>query len=193
MNTRNMTLFLILPLLLLSFAVRAEADSLWVNDSSLFSDQKASSVGDIVLVRVSEEIKDSDEGKTKSSKSSSDNVKSGFGILNFIRAFGLGSDSTSSSNTKIERTKTTEMKISCLVVDVMPNGNLVIQGDRTLTSGAEKMNARFTGVVRRQDIKHDNSVESLKVANAEIVVSGRGIVSRTQRPGVISQILQAIF
>ena len=193
MKTRNMTLFLILPLLLLSFAVRAEADSLWVNDSSLFSDQKASSVGDIVLVRVSEEIKDSDEGKTKSSKSSSDNVKSGFGILNFIRAFGLGSDSTSSSNTKIERTKTTEMKISCLVVDVMPNGNLVIQGDRTLTSGAEKMNARFTGVVRRQDIKHDNSVESLKVANAEIVVSGRGIVSRTQRPGVISQILQAIF
>ena len=193
MNIKKACITVLSLLLLLTFSFNAGANSLWENNSNLFADKKASSIGDIVLVKVSESIEDSDEGKTQSSKSSNDNVKSGIGILNFIRAFGLGSDSKSSSNTKVERTKTTEMKISCLVVDVMPNGNLVIQGDRTLTSGAEKMNARFSGVVRRQDIKHDNSVESAKVANAEIVVSGRGTVSRTQRPGVISQILQAIF
>ena len=75
----------------------------------------------------------------------------------------------------------------------MPNGNLVIQGDRILTNGPEKMNARFSGVVRPQDIAHDNTVESARVANAEMVVSGKGIVSRTKRPGIITQILQAIF
>lgn len=169
------------------------ASSLWVNNSNLFADQKASRIGDIVLVNVVEEIEDSDEGKTKSSKKTDDNVNSGIGILDFIRAFGLGSASTFNSNTKVERTKELEMKLSCLVVDVMPNGNMVIQGDRILTSGAEKMTVRFSGVVRPQDIAHNNIVQSNRVANAEVVVTGKGTVSRTQRTGIISQVLQAIF
>jgi flagellar L-ring protein precursor FlgH len=98
-----------------------------------------------------------------------------------------------SSNTKIERTKTLNALFSCLVVDVMPNGNMVIQGDRILTSGSEKMNVRFSGVVRPQDVNASNVVESTRVANAEIVVSGKGTISTTQRPGIISQIIKAIF
>jgi flagellar L-ring protein precursor FlgH len=169
------------------------ASSLWNNSGSLFADQKASGVGDVVMVRVAENIKDSDEGKVSSSKTSDENIKSGTGILDFIRAFGLGSSSNMSSNTKIERTKALSAVFSCLVVDVMPNGNMVIQGDRLLTSGTEKMNVRFSGVVRPQDVNASNVVESVRVANAEITVSGKGTISTTQRPGIISQILKAIF
>jgi flagellar L-ring protein precursor FlgH len=169
------------------------AGSLWDNSGSLFEDRKASNLGDVVTVRVNESIKDSDEGKTSSTKTTDEDVKSGFGILNFIRAFGVGSTSSMSSSTKIERTKTLSAIFTCLVVDVLPNGNMVIQGDRSLTSGSEKMNVRFSGVVRQQDISHANMIDSNKVANAEVVVSGRGIVSTTQRPGIISQILKAIF
>ncbi len=175
------------------WALPASANSLWVDDGNLFSDRKASAIGDTLLVKVSEVIDDTDESKAKSSKTTNDDVRSGFGILSFIKAFGFGASSSYNSNTKLERAKNLKMAISCLVVDVMPNGNLVIQGDRILTNGPEKMNARFSGVVRPQDIAHDNTVESARVANAEMVVSGKGIVSRTKRPGIITQILQAIF
>ena len=159
----------------------------------MFADQKASGIGDIVTLKVAENIKDSDEGKVSSSKTTDDNISSGTGILDFIRTFGLGSSSSMSSNTKIERTKAITAVFSCLIVDVMPNGNMVIQGDSILTSGKEKMNVRFSGVVRPQDVGANNVVESTKVANAEIVVSGKGIISTTQRQGIITQIIKAIF
>ncbi len=184
---------LALLVLLAVSALPASASSLWSDGSSLFSDRKASSIGDIVMVRVSEEIEDSDEGKTKSSKASNEDVGSGFGLLDFISAFGIGTSSSMNSNTKVERTKELEAVVSCLVIDVMPNGNMVIQGDRYLTSGAEKMKVTFSGVVRPQDISAKNEVDSARVANAEVVVAGKGIISRTQRPGLISQVLQAIF
>jgi flagellar L-ring protein precursor FlgH len=178
---------------LLCVAAPAGAYSLWVDSSSLFTDRKASQIGDVVMVRVSESVDDSDEGQISSSKTTNEDIKSGFGILNFIRAFGFGSDSSASSNTTVERTKELETTISCLVVDIMPNGNMVIQGDKYMTSGAEKMNVRFEGVVRPRDIAHNNSIESNRVGNAMITVTGKGIVSRTQRPGIINQIIQAIF
>jgi len=78
-------------LVLMLAAAPARASSLWTNDGSLFADQKASSVGDIITVRVNEDIEDSDEGKTSSSKTNDENVSSGFGILDFIRSFGMGS------------------------------------------------------------------------------------------------------
>lgn len=180
-------------LVLTAIAAPVFASSLWSNNSSLFTDRKASSIGDIVHVKIDEEFDDSDEGKVKNNKSTNENVSGGTGILDFIRSFGFGSASTMSSNTKVERTKELTGEISCLVTDVMPNGNLVIQGDRDLTSGAEKMKVKFSGVVRPMDIGHNNTVMSSRVANAEVVIGGRGIVSRTQRPGLITQVLQAIF
>lgn len=183
----------VIAILLGLFAVPVFADSLWSDKGNLFADHKASGVGDIVMVRVEESVEDTDEGKVKSSKSTAENVDTGFGIFDFIRGFGFGSSSGMNSNTKVERTKELETTISCVVTDVTPNGNMVIQGDKYLTSGAEKMNVRFTGVIRPQDITHSNVIESSRVANAEIVVTGKGTVSRTQRPGIINQILSAIF
>ncbi|MDR1885557.1 MAG: flagellar basal body L-ring protein FlgH [Synergistaceae bacterium] len=179
--------------ILLAASLPAGAESLWSDSSSLFSDRKASGIGDVIMVKVSEKTDDSDEGQISSSKTTDEDVRSGFGILNFLRAFGFGSASSASSNTTVERKKELTATISCLVVDVLPNGNMVIQGDRFLTSGAEKMNLRFEGVVRPQDVTHDNTVESSRVANAMMTVTGKGIISRTQRPGLINQIIQAIF
>jgi flagellar L-ring protein precursor FlgH len=85
------------------------------------------------------------------------------------------------------------MQVSCLVTDVLPNGNLVIQGERSMVNGAERMNVRYSGVVRPLDIAANNVVESTRVANAEIISNGKGVITRTQRPGLINQILQAIF
>lgn len=179
--------------LIASFAASASAVSLWDDRSSLFTDRKASTIGDIVLVDIREVLNDKDEGKLTNTKSTNENVGSGFGILDFIRSFGLSTASTLSGNTKVERKKNLSGTISCIVTDVMPNGNLVIEGEQTLISGAEKMRVTFSGVVRPMDINAMNRVVSNRVANAEISVAGNGVLSRTQRPGLISQIIQAIF
>jgi flagellar L-ring protein precursor FlgH len=176
-----------------SCAVPAGADSLWKDDASLFSDRKAAAVGDILLVRVNESIKDSDEGETSTTKTTNEDMGSGFGILSFLRAFGIKTSTNMNGNTTVERTKSSNVLVSCIVTDVTPNGNLVIEGERTLLSGAEKMSVRFSGVVRRQDVGHNNTVDSTRVANPELMVNGKGVISRTQRPGLINQILQAIF
>jgi len=174
-------------------ATAASADSLWQDGSSLYTDRKAAAIGDIVMVNVSEKLTDSDQGKTSSTKDTDEDVRAGFGILSFLKAFGFGSSSSMSGNTKVERTKKISTQVSCIVTDVMPNGNMVIMGERSLLSGAERMNVRYSGVVRPQDVSHANVVDSARVANSELMVNGKGVISRTQRPGIINQILQAIF
>jgi flagellar L-ring protein precursor FlgH len=62
-----------------------------------------------------------------------------------------------------------------------------------MVSGAERMNVTYSGVVSPRDVAHNNVVDSSRVANAEVIVNGKGIISRAQRPGLINQILQAIF
>jgi flagellar L-ring protein precursor FlgH len=171
----------------------AAADSLWTDNSNLFSDRKASRIGDVLMVNVSEQISDTDQGKTSSSKDTDEDIKTGVGILSFIKAFGFGSSSQMSGSTKVDRTKKVSMQVSCIVTEVLPNGNMIIEGERSMINGAERMNVTYSGVVRPQDVAHNNVVDSSRVANAEVVVSGRGIISRAQRPGIISQILQAIF
>ena len=171
----------------------ASANSLWSNGSSLFSDRKASSIGDIVLVRINERYSDMDRGSTESDKDTDEDIRAGFGLLSFIPAFGFGSSTNMSGETTIERSKRTNMLVSCLVTDVMPNGNLVIHGERTMVNGAERTNVLYSGVVRPLDIAHDNSVDSNRVANPELIFNGKGVITRTQRPGLINQILQAIF
>lgn len=174
-------------------ASQAHAISLWSDRSSLFTDQKASQIGDLVLVDINEVLNDKDEGKLTSTKTSDNNIGNGFGILDFIRSLGLTSANSMSGNTKVERKKDLKGTISCIVIDVLPNGNMVIEGGNSLISGAEKMMVKYKGVVRPMDISHGNRVSSERVANAEIAVSGRGVITRTQRPGLINQVLTAIF
>jgi flagellar L-ring protein precursor FlgH len=188
------TIIAVLTLSVITAAVLpAAADSLWSDNSSLFSDRKAGRVGDILMVNVNEKISDSDQGKTSSSKDSDEDIKAGFGILSFLRAFGFGSSSQMSGSTKVDRTKKVSMLVSCIVTEVLPNGNMVIQGERSMVNGAERMNVTYSGVVSPRDVAHNNVVDSSRVANSEVIVNGKGVISRTQRPGLISQVLQAVF
>jgi flagellar L-ring protein precursor FlgH len=180
-------------LMMAAIALPAAADSLWDDNSSLFSDRKAGRIGDLLMVKISEKFSDTDEGKTSSSKDTDEDIKAGFGILSFLKAFGFGSSSQMSGSTKVDRTKKMNMLVSCIVTEVLPNGNMVIQGERSMVNGAERMNVTYSGVVSPRDVAHNNVVDSSRVANSEVIVNGKGVVSRTQRPGIISQILQAIF
>ena len=182
--------------LLLLFGVvpfQAQARSLWDDRSNWVADRRPTSVGDIVTVVVNERTRTKDQGKTDVSKSNNNSVADGVGIFDFIRAFGFSSKSNMKGDGSTERTHTAQTQITCLVTDILPNGNLIIEGTRDIATHEETLQLQVVGVIRPQDVDSYNQISSDKIANAEIGVRGKGALTRLQKPGILTQILQTIF
>ena len=175
------------------FPAHGEAKSLWNDRTNWVTDQRPGRIGDIVTVLVDEQTNTKDEATTDISKSASSNVSNGLGILSFIRQLGLSSTSDAKGDGSIERKYYGRTTISCVVTDVLPNGNLVIEGTRDVRTSEETLQLQLVGVVRPQDVNSNNQVRSSLIANAELGIKGKGALSRTQKPGIITQVLQAIF
>ena len=186
-------LSLILILLVLTLAGTAQAASLWNDNNNWFGDTRPSRVGDIVTVLVNERTDAKDEATMELTKNSNNSVSDGTGILKFIRSLSLSTSSTSDGDGSIERKHHATATLACLVTEVLPNGNLVIEGTRDIRTSEEILQFQLIGVIRPQDVNSDNQINSSLIANAEIAVKGRGTISRTQKPGVVTQILQAVF
>lgn len=153
---------------------------------SLFSDHRAMQRGDILTVRIVESASATGEADTSTSRKNSFK-----GILeNF---FGLnlhGHNELSGKNEmsfegkgKTKRSDQFSSTITVKVVDVLPNGNLMVEGTRDLTINNEHRYIVLKGIVRPEDISYDNQVLSTQVANAEVVYKGKGVIARRQGPG----------
>lgn len=180
-------------LLLGAAAFPARARSLWDDRSNWVADRRPTSVGDIVTVVVNERTRTKDEGKTDVSKSNNNSVADGVGIFDFIKAFGFSSKSDMKGDGSTERTHTAQTRITCLVTDILPNGNLIIEGTRDIATHEETLQLQVVGVIRPRDVDSYNQISSDKIANAEIGVRGKGALTRLQKPGILTQILQTIF
>lgn len=182
---------------LLIISSASHAGSLWNDNANLFGDERPGRVGDIVNVLVDERTNAKDESEMSVSKTTNNQVGNqdgtDAGLLNFIRRITFQSNNSSNGNGSIERTHRATATMACLVTEVLPNGNLVIEGTRDVRTSDEILQLQLTGVIRPQDVTADNEIQSELIANAEIAVKGRGAISRTQRVGVITQILQAVF
>lgn len=183
--------------LLLVMSGYAYAGSLWNDNANWFGDARPGRVGDIVTVLVDERTNATDEANMSVTKSSNyrlgEDGANGTGILNFVKGLLYSAENSSEGDGKVERTHRATATMACLVTDVLPNGNLVIEGTRDVRTSDEILQLQLTGVIRPQDVNADNEIESELIANAEIAVKGKGIISRTQRVGIITQILQTVF
>jgi flagellar L-ring protein precursor FlgH len=177
----------------LFFAFPAGAVSLWNDRNNWVADQRPSRVGDIVTVVVDEKTDTKDEAVTDLKKSASSSVSNGTGILGFIRQLGLTSTNDAKGDSSIERNHYGRTTISCVVTDVLPNGNLVIEGTRDVQTSEETLQLQLVGVVRPQDVGSNNQIRSNLIANAELGIKGKGALTRTQKAGILTQLLQAIF
>lgn len=171
----------------------ANAASLWDDNANWFSDARPGRVGDIVTVLVNERTDAKDEATMDISKSSNNSITNSSGILSFIRGLTLDTTNSSAGDGSVERKHHATATLACLVTEVLPNGNLVIEGTRDVRTSEEILQFQLVGVIRPQDVNSDNQINSSLIANAEIAVKGRGIISRTQKVGVITQILQTVF
>ena len=182
-------------------------NSLWRTGArAFFKDQRAQRVGDIVTVKVEINDEASVENKTERSRREGNGVDIDalWGIEeNFPGWFAgspTGSDivdvsgSTSSSGEgTVDREETLTTSIAAVVTQVLPNGNLVIEGRQEVRVNFEVRQLIVAGIVRPEDIGADNTIDSSKIAEARISYGGRGQITDVQQPRYGQQFLDVIM
>lgn len=173
--------------------------------NNFFTDGRAARIGDILTVKIVEATK-SNEKATTDLKRTGANVNLGipnlFGIeYNQAGRGFISPDKLVTATTKNDfkgegetvRDGSVVATISTKVVDVMPNGNLAVEGKREITLNNERKEMLFQGIVRPKDIAADNSVFSTQVADAKIILAGVGVISEKQSPGWFARILDLLW
>ncbi|MFZ4124837.1 MAG: flagellar basal body L-ring protein FlgH [Rickettsiales bacterium] len=177
------------------------ANSLWQPGSrAFFRDQRAARVGDILRVNVSINDQAQLDNKTNRGRNSTENVAApiAFGFEkklpgNPATLADITSDTKTTSDGKIDRKEKITTQIAALVTQVLPNGNLVIEGTQEILVNYEIREVAINGVIRPQDINSDNTIDSTQVAQARITYSGRGQISDVQQPRWGQQVFEAIM
>jgi flagellar L-ring protein FlgH len=193
---------LVVLLLCVLPAMPAGAQSLWrdgASGTSLFVDSRARAVNDIITVLVVESASASRSASTSLDKQSSRTAainelpglnfqKLNSGALPFLK-MDVEGKGTHAGKGSIDSTDRVTTQIAARVVKVLDNGNLVIEGRRGVLVNDDTQTTTISGVVRPQDISGGNTVLSTQVMDAEIQLTGRGVLADTQRPGIIYRFL----
>jgi flagellar L-ring protein FlgH len=180
-------------------------NSLWRNGSrAFFKDQRAHQVGDILTITVSIADQANFANETQRSRSGSEDS----GITDFLGAKTLGApaqkvlpgriltaDSTSSSDGKgsIQRQETLQTNVAAVVTQVLPNGNLVVEGKQEIRVNYEIRELIVAGIVRPEDIQSDNTIDSSKIAQARISYGGRGQIMDVQQQRYGQQVMDILL
>ncbi len=169
-------------------------NSLWRNGSrAFFKDQRAHQIGDILTVQVNITDKANIANETQRSRANSEDssITNFFGITkvpltNVPIPPGklLTTDSTSSSDGKgsVNRQEALQTNVAAVVTQLLPNGNLVVEGKQEIRVNYEIRELIVAGIVRPEDIQSDNTIDSSKIAQARIAYGGRGQITDVQQP-----------
>lgn len=188
----------------------AQAASLWqaetLADGTLYSDQVARRKGDLVTIVIKESTKVTDKNKTKTTRDNTlsaavtmvpgtDQIPaaSGSSSIGALPAFAANGKKEYSGEGNYEHTGEVEASITARVLDVLDNGNLLVEGRRQVTVNNNSKTILITCVIRTADIKADNTVISEKLHNLQVSIEGEGPLSRTQKEGWIANILDVLW
>jgi flagellar L-ring protein precursor FlgH len=173
--------------------------SLWQGPSAITdmaSDVRARSIDDMVTIVVNEQASAVTTGQTKTSRASSANAGATSAAGKFSLPARLSNLVTVNSNRSLDGEGTTSRQttltttLSARVVDVLPNGYLVIEGSKTLLVNSENQVITLRGVVRPADLSNGNTVQSGNVAQMELKVNGKGVVNDSiRRPNFLYRLL----
>lgn len=165
---------------------------------SLFEDLKARRIGDIITVRLAESTNASKNASTTTTKESTVDIAApialGRGITRNGRdIFEASVEANREFNGEGGSKQSNSLKgsIAVTVAEVLPNGNLVVRGEKVLTLNQGSEFVRFAGIVRPQDIAPDNSILSTQVADAQIIYGGTGAIADANAPGWLNRIFQS--
>lgn len=156
--------------------------------NNLYSDIKAHRIGDIITVYLEESTSAKKKAGTSLEKKSDYElaVAEGdlprFGTLSGA-SLGMEQDSKFEGDADADQSNSLQGSITVNVTRVLSNGNLEIRGEKWLMLNNGEEFVRIKGVIRSEDVRSDNSVSSMRVANARIQYGGTGDFANTQKQG----------
>jgi flagellar L-ring protein precursor FlgH len=181
----------------------ASPGSLYTSSGRLadgFRDVRASQVFDLVTILVSDKASAVSTGATNTTRKSSAKASVASALLPKVAAPALANLANTSNNQQLQGQGTTSREstltttVTAEVTDVLPNGNLVIQGQKEIWVNAEKQIITVRGIVRPDDLSPANSVVSDRVARMEVHVNGRGVVNdAVKRPFFLYRLLLGLL
>ena len=178
-------------------------NSLWQPGAiSFFSDPRASRVGDVITVNVS--VADSAKLQNSTSRNRANSDQAGltnfFGVESILpkamspaNLVNMGSSNSNVGSGSVNRQEDINMTLAALVAQVLPNGNLVIDGHQQVRVNNELRDMHVSGIVRREDITQQNTINLSQIAEARIVYGGQGTVSDVQQPRYGSQLFDILM
>jgi flagellar L-ring protein FlgH len=183
------------------------SNSLWRQGSrAFFKDQRARQVGDLVTVKVRVTDRAELQNQTQRSRSGRDSmgVPNFFGVESNLPQIlpnavdpgalvGTNSNTQTQGSGSVRRSEQLSTSVATIVTQVLPNGNLVIEGKQEMRINFEVRELIVAGVVRPEDIESDNTIDSTKIAQARIAYGGRGQITDVQQPRYGQQALDVLL
>ena len=181
-------------------------NALWESGSrSFFKNQRAANIGDILTVKVRVNDKATFDNETssqrKSGRSAGISNIGGFetslakvmpGAFDASKLVGIDSSTDRNGSGSVNRSETLETRVAATVVQVLPNGHLVIEGRQEVRVNYERRDLIVAGIVRPEDVEADNTIDSTKIAEARISYGGTGELTSVVRPRIGDRVLDAI-
>ncbi len=180
--------------------------SIWQHSSiALTEDGKARRIGDIVTIIVTESASASKEAATATGRSSE--ISAGIPAFMGLQSAGMLTNNLgdlsklidASASSKFDGSGSTSRKetltatITAKVTDLLPNGNLKIEGRRNVRVNNEDQIVTVRGTIRQRDITAENTINSFFIADAQISYSGEGIISDRQKPGWLMNLVDKLW
>lgn len=188
----------------------AQADSLFssaaANDGTLIADQKVRfEVGDIITLLIEESVNAETTADTETEKESELTGTAGVEDNAFLRTlmpdrwvpkvlprWNINAESEHESEGTTTRSNRLVMTVSCIVTDVMENGNVRIEGTKNVTVNREDTELVVSGIVRARDVTPTNTVRSVQMAETDVKLKGRGPLWNNQRRGFFTRLFDWI-
>ena len=169
-------------------------------DIRLFEDRKANRVGDILTVVLAEQTNATKNSQTTTSKATDATMGNptvfgtplthkGIPLFDGALSGSSSFDGTGASS----QSNSLAGDITVTVVDRLPNGNLVISGEKWVTLNQGQEFIRLSGIIRPDDIEPDNSLVSTRIANAQITYSSKGVLAAANKMGLISRFFNSVL
>jgi len=182
----------------------SHAESIWAkrdkNMRGLYTDDVARSIGDVLTIIIIEDSKVDNKAKRdlqkETARSSDFNGELNIDhLLPSIPGFTMSAESSNELKSKADfkDERSFEDRVSVVVNDILPNGNLIVIGTRDRNIAGDIQTIEISGIVRPSDISFDNTVRSERVANFRIVTKNGGISAPYTRPGWLSRIFDIVW
>ncbi|MEK9727163.1 MAG: flagellar basal body L-ring protein FlgH [Candidatus Margulisiibacteriota bacterium] len=191
----------------LIFSSGIMADSLWKTSesNSIFDSKRVFQVGDLITVKISAESTAVQEAGTTTRKSSDIGASlfdtydqysldtTGNESLRKMQNYRIGGNDNYSGVGQTTRKSKVEAIVSCVVTRILPNGHLVISGERMVDVNNDSEIIQISGIVRPLDVSPKNMVTSHQIAQFNISLKGKGVVNSKQTPGFLSNFFNWMF